>query len=365
MNRFIAGRLSLIVLSVASLVLVSALLVNWLDRARVNRVTIAAGSTTGESYLLSQALKAVMQRHYPNIELSILETGGTAESLALLEQGRVAMAAAQADVPVGAAARLIAVLYEDTFQLLVHKGSGIESVPDLRGKRVALATSGGQYQSFLHVAEHFGMASTDCTFVGASDDEADRMFLANQADAVFRVRALGNPAIVSLVRSGAVEFVPIQQAQAMQIKLAAFQPTLIPQGAYLGAPPIPPADLVSVGVQRTLLAHRDTSTDVVQAVTSTLLEARQELAEAIPRDRDEVRALLSQVKQPDTSIGLGPPIHLGAQQVLRQRQAGIRRTVRRLRGAAAHRRPVAGIVGMGAAAVVRATAEGSGRQVHA
>src|SRR5262245_37753056 len=235
MNRLIAGRLGLVGLTVASAALVGMLLLNWLDRARVNRITIAAGSTSGESYLLGLALKAVLERHHPNIELSIRETGGTAESLALLEQGRVAMAAAQADVPVGTAARLVAVLYADTFQLIVHKGSGIATVSELRGKRVALATSGGQYQSFLHVAEHFGLVPTDCTFVGASDDDADRMFLAHDADALFRVRALGNPAIMRLVRQGDVQFVPIQQAQAMQIRLAAFQPAVIPQGAYLGA----------------------------------------------------------------------------------------------------------------------------------
>ena len=56
------------------------------------------------------------------------------------------MAAAQADVPVGTAARLVAVLYEDTFQLIVHAASGITSFADLRGRRVALARTGGQYQ---------------------------------------------------------------------------------------------------------------------------------------------------------------------------------------------------------------------------
>src|SRR5262245_5926695 len=248
MNRLIAGRLGLVGLTVASAALVGMLLLNWLDRARVNRITIAAGSTSGESYLLGLALKAVLERHHPNIELSIRETGGTAESLALLESGRVAMAAAQADVPVGASARLVAVLYEDTFQLIVHKGSNITSVADLRGMRVALAKSGGQYQSFVHVAEHFGMTPSDCSFVGVDDSDADRAFLAREADAIFRVRALGNPAIAQLVRSGGVEFVPIHQAQAMQITLAAYRPSVIPQGAYRGAPPVPPLDLPSVGI---------------------------------------------------------------------------------------------------------------------
>lgn len=312
MSKFIGGTVGVIALSIVSVAIVGMLLLNWRERARVYHLTFAAGSPTGESYLLGKALETVIRRHHPNIDLTIRETGGTAESLALLEQGRVALAAAQADAPVGPSARLIAVLYEDTFQLLVHRGSGMRTVPDLRGKRVALARTGGQYQSFLHVAAHFGMEPSDCAFVGANDDDADRMFLAKQADALFRVRALGNPSIARLVRSADVEFVPIHQAQALQIRLAAFRPTIIPQGAYLGAPPIPPADLVSVGVQRTLLGHRDTSAEVVEAITSLLTEGRQELADAIPGDRDEVRALLSGVKRPDTPVGLGPAVHEGA-----------------------------------------------------
>jgi hypothetical protein len=157
------------------------------------------------------------------------------------------------------------------------------------------------------------MTAADFEFVGANDEQADRAFLSKKADAVFRVRAVGNPAIASLVRAGDAEFVPIPQAQAMQIQLAAFTPAVIPQGAYLGAPPIPASDLESVGVHRTLLAHRDASDDVVRAVTELLMEERQELADAIPTDRAEVRSLLAGVKPPETPRGLGPPVHDGAQ----------------------------------------------------
>src|SRR5262245_30969604 len=314
MGNFVRGKLGIILLTIVSIVIVAGLWINWRDRTRVYAITLAAGSPTGESYLLGQALKVVLHRRYPNIDLSIRQTGGTAESLALLEKGSVALAAAQADVPVGSNGRLVAILYEDAFQLIVHSGSDIRSIADLSGRRVALARSGGQYQSFLRVAEHFGMTSNDCRFVGTSDDDADRAVRAKEADAVFRVRALGNPAIANLVRLGDVEFVPIEQAQAMQIHLAAFRPSIVPKGTYRGAPPIPPTDLASVGVQRTLLAHRDASDDVVRVITALLMEGRQELADAIPDDRAEVRALLAGVKPPDAPHGLGPPVHPGAQQ---------------------------------------------------
>src|SRR5262245_47362135 len=192
------GRIGVIILTLVSATLAAALLLSIRERTKTRVVTVAAGAASGESYLLAQALKTVTEARYPNIHLSVVETAGTAENLRLLEQRRVEFAAAQADVPVGPSARIIAVLYDDTFQLLVHNTSSIHAFADLRGRRIALPQAGGQYQSFLSVAEHFGIGARDCTFVGADEDSSDRAFVSGEADAVFRVRALGNPAIVNL-----------------------------------------------------------------------------------------------------------------------------------------------------------------------
>src|SRR5262245_59887228 len=106
------ARLGVVALSVVSVAIGAALFLNWFENAREHRITIAAGAPSGESHLLSEALKAVVERHYPNIKVTVRQTGGSAESLQLLEQGKVAMAAAQADVPVGPTARWVAVLYQ-------------------------------------------------------------------------------------------------------------------------------------------------------------------------------------------------------------------------------------------------------------
>jgi TRAP-type uncharacterized transport system substrate-binding protein len=115
----------------------------------------------------------------------------------------------------------VAVLYDDTFQLLVAKESSFQSFVDLKARRIALAQSGGQYQSFLHVADHFGFHPDDFQFVGASDQAAGDAFLHGQADAIFRVRAIGDPSIQQLVQSGRVRFLPIAHAAAMKIKYPA------------------------------------------------------------------------------------------------------------------------------------------------
>ena len=68
------------------------------------------------------------------------------------------------------------------------------------------------------------------------------------------LKRLGNPSIQQLVQSGDVRFLPIAHAAAMKIKQPAFNPAVIPEGAYLGNPPVPDRDLPTVAVHRTLLA---------------------------------------------------------------------------------------------------------------
>src|SRR6201996_9631181 len=302
-------RLALAALSVA---VVAVLAFAWWQQSRTEHLTLAAGASSGESYILGRALKTVVERHYPKIRMTLLETGGTVENLNMLEDGRAQLATAQADIPAGPKARSVAVLYDDTFQLLVPKQSQATSLVELEGKRIALAQSGGQFQSFLHVADHFGLHKEDFQFVGAGDQDAGDAFQNGRADAIFRVRALGDPSIQQLVQSGKARFLPLEHAAAMKIKYPAFEAALIPIGAYLGNPPIPAQDFPTVAVHRTLLARDDANAAAIRAVTGVLIERRQELIRGVPANMTEVRLLLVQTRRPEQQSTIGSAPHPGA-----------------------------------------------------
>jgi uncharacterized protein len=295
-----------------SLTVITGLAVAFLQESRIQRLAVAAGSPSGESYILSNALKKVVERHDPKIRITLLETGGTVENLKMLEDGDAQLATAQADILPGPRARILAVLYDDTFQVLVLKDSPFRTFANLRGARIALANQGGQFQSFLRVAEHFGLHQGDFQFVGSSDEAADEAFSEGRAAAIFRVRALGNPSIERLVQSDNVRFLPIEHAAAMKINNPAFDPALIPEGAYLGSPPVPPQDLPTVAVHRTLLARDDANEAAIREITGVLMERRQEIMQEIPEQMTEVRLLLAQARRPETQAGLGPALHSGA-----------------------------------------------------
>ncbi|OLP17767.1 hypothetical protein BST81_15160 [Leptolyngbya sp. 'hensonii'] len=277
------------------------------ERNRVVRLTIAAGSQTGESYQLSQALAKVVARHRPKIQIQVLETEGTIQSLEVLQSGKAQMVAAQADIPAPEVARLVTFLFPDLFQLVVTEKSGIGQVPDLQGKRVGLPPKGGgQYASFLFLADHYRLNPEDPLFLPMpSETIADEAFRKKQVDAIFRVRPPGNRSILELVQKHGGRLIAIDQATAMKIRKPTIDTAFVPKGAYQGSPPIPATDLPTVAVQRLLLAHRDVDPEVVKEITAVMYEHRQDLMNEMP--------LAAYITPPNGTAATSMPIHPGAQ----------------------------------------------------
>lgn len=76
MARFDFHRVLQLVMGALSLGLIAGLLIVWWQRSRTEYLTLAAGAPSGESYILGNALKTVLERHYPKIRLTLLKAGG-------------------------------------------------------------------------------------------------------------------------------------------------------------------------------------------------------------------------------------------------------------------------------------------------
>jgi TRAP transporter TAXI family solute receptor len=296
--------------SFGTVVIIVGNIVNYLTPPHL---TLAAGDKTGESYIISEAIKKVIERR-TNIQIQVEETRGTTQNIEMLSTGKAQLAMAQVDVAaeeIGnvssqskANIRTVTLLYKDTFQLVV-KNPQINQFAQLKGKTIALAATGGQYQSFLTVAKHFGLSEKDFKITGLDSNDkpipgyndrfADKDFRENKADAVFRVRAIGNKSIANLVNNYQGKLISIPQAEAMKIKQPAFEAAIIPQGAYRGNYPVPNTNLSTVAISRLLLANDQVDANIIRKLIQTIYENRQEIANEIPLDHAEVKPLISSI----------------------------------------------------------------------
>lgn len=283
-------------------------------RNRQHRLVLAAGSKTGESYILAKAIEQVVEKQSPRIQIEVQETKGTTENLEKLAKQEAALAMAQADVPAADNARTVAIVYSDNFQLLVQGSSSIKTFTDLKGKRIGLPQKGGQYDSFKQIAAHFGLTEKDFTFIGADDQSTEVAFQQKQVDATFRVRAIGNSQVADLIKNHNARLIPIDQAEAMRLKHPAFESAKIPKGSYKGSDPVVPADdLATISVQRLLVADDRIDPDIIKQITQTINENRRDIQALIPKEVINAAPLVSSLRRPDTTGGTGIPVHSGAQ----------------------------------------------------
>ena len=282
-----------------------------LERNQVHRLSIATGSSQGQYFAFSQALAEVVSRHAPNLRIDPITTAGSVENMELLESRNVDLALTQNDTPATTSARAVAVLFPELLHIIAAPDSGIETLSDLRDRRIALMPEGsGSYALFWQLAEHYGLTPETLDHIALPSAEADAAFLSGEVDALSKVIALGNSNTAILLQQTQSSLISVEQVAALQITQPFLTSQTFPQGAYGGNPPIPRQDVPAVAVQAILMSHRDTNPQLIRELTRVLNEHRSELIALHPGS--------SSIPVPTFSNNFGVPVHSGAESYYKQ-----------------------------------------------
>ena len=301
-----------LVIILTSLALVAGLAYYFAQFAPKAVLVIGAGAASGEAYHFAQAIKAVAEMEYPELTIQVQETKGSEENMALLENGTIDLATVQGDIiqsdlNAASSARIVSILYEDIFQLIVHPNSGIRSFADLPEKSIALPRKGGgQWQSFWFIADHYGINEKDIMTFELNARQADVALINNEIDAIFRVRSPRNTNIQALVDQGVANLVSINQAASLALKQPACKVTELPPGAYSAKFMVPESALTTLAVDRYLLASKNAPDKAIAAVARMLSEHQLALRNHTP--------LAGFIHRPTIEEGTLIPVHGGALQ---------------------------------------------------
>lgn len=295
-RRFVLVMIALLGLALASF---------WYwQTSREYTLLVAAGQKSSQAFQIAEALRKVITRHYPEIKIEVFETRGSLHNAKLLDEGAVQLATLQADQATGSSARLLAELYPDTFQIVVRGDSGIRSISDLIGKRIALPPEqSGEYEAFWFLASYYSLTNESLRAFTGTERTTDWLLMNGDVDALFRIRAPGDRSILRLIQKVNGRIIPIPQAAAIQLRHPALEAGSIPVGSYKGRPAIPGSDEQTISVKQLLLAREQVPPDVVAKVASVLFEHRRELMEVVP--------IAGQITTPDASGQTLVPIHAG------------------------------------------------------
>nr|WP_306268333.1 TAXI family TRAP transporter solute-binding subunit [Pararhizobium sp. IMCC3301] len=206
--------------------------------------------------------------------------------------------------------RTIAALFQEDIHLVALKDSGINSVADLKGKRVSLDEPGsGTFVDAKLILEANGLSSDDVTAEALKGGAASEALRNGKIDAFFVVAGYPTGSLVELASAADIKLVPIdgEGAQALSDKYGFFSRSEIPAGTYEG---VDATATVAVGAQWFTSAKEDE--ELIYQITKALWN--EESRELLNVGHAKGKAITM-----ETALdGVGVPLHPGAERFYKE-----------------------------------------------
>jgi TRAP transporter TAXI family solute receptor len=172
-------------------------------------------------------------------------------------------------------------LYPNVLQLASLEGSGVESLPDLVGRRVSVGAPGsGTEVGARTLLEANGIDYEDFRPQRLNFNETANGIRDGTVDAGFWSAGPPTSSIMDLATARDIRLVPISDEEVE--RTAALDPTVrrdvIPGGSYQGED----ADVLSLSTPNLLLVRADMDEELAYTLIRELLEAHDELAQVHP-----------------------------------------------------------------------------------
>ena len=265
----------------------------------------------------------IYTENLPGINASAQSTAGSLFNCGAVQRGQADVGFTMADVAYQAynrgtdvdpepyrRIRAMALFYDNVVQLVTYRDSAIDTVLDLRGKRVGVGAPGsGTEFNARRVLEGHGLEYSDIRADYLSFSEIAQQLKNRTIDAGFINASYPVSAIMDLDASVGVKLVPIEpaRAEAIQSLDPNYFPTVLPGGTYKSIP----ADLATMGVTNLVICREGLEDELVYELTRLLFEKRDEL-----ETTHQAATGLSITRWRDATI----PLHPGAERFFKEQE---------------------------------------------
>lgn len=233
-------------------------------------IRMTAGDQRGRRAEVARALRAEAERR--GVEVELVPAIGSQDALARVQRHELDAALVQGGLEPSPDVREVAALALEPLHLLVRRDAGIESIVDLRGRRVNLAPPrSGTRRLALDVLQLAGLRpGRDFEETALGYEDLEEMDPSELPDAIFHVSALPSPVAAFMVHERGFRLLPLPMAASVALRNVAVQEGHIPAYAYGAAPPTPPEDVPTLSTRMLLVAHRDTPDEVVKRLLESI-----------------------------------------------------------------------------------------------
>ncbi|OOR92828.1 C4-dicarboxylate ABC transporter substrate-binding protein [Moraxella caviae] len=283
------------------------------DALQTKFVTVGTGGASGPYNIIGTSLTETYAKLF-GVNAKTQTTGASVENLNLLAQKKLEMAFVMSDALSEAVAGTgnftakidnvsqVASLYPNYVQIVASGKSGIKSIEDLKGKRVAVGAQGsGVEVATRALLEGFGITYADIKVDYLGYAEAADGLKSGKLDAAFLTSGIPNSSLMELEQGFDLQLVsvPTEQLKEVAKTKSFFIPMDIPANTYGNAQAVPTAAILNA-----LVVRSDISDDDVYKLTKAFFENLDTLKNAHQAAND--------ISVANAQNGLVAPLHAGA-----------------------------------------------------
>lgn len=279
-------------------------------------LNIGSGGTAGTYFPLAGGLAEIWNKNIAGVNASAQSTGASVANLNLLSKGKVEVIFVQNDTAYYAMKgqeifadkpmpnlRGMLTLYPETVQIISMADSGINTVADLRGKRVAIGAAGsGVEANARQILAAAGLTYDDIKPRYLSFSEAASNLKDRNIDAGFMTAGYPTAAVQDISSQQGVKLINIDRetiAKLMQL-YPFYTATMIPAGTYNGVS----QDVSTVSVMAMLAVDAKLDEMLVKEMLATIFTQRDRLIAAHKKGE--------MITKESARMGMSIPLHPGA-----------------------------------------------------
>jgi TRAP transporter TAXI family solute receptor len=290
-------------------------------QAAAGELRIMTGPQGGSWYPLGGAIAEILKKEVPGTTASVLPGAGII-NIQGVETGRTEIGFGNSVSTVDALAgrqpfkapaknvRQLATLYLQYFQVAVLEDSGIKSVPDLKGKSIAVQPRGNTGEQMTReLLQVYGLSYKDMAKVShVSYNDAVALLKDGHAQVFTLITTVPAAAILDLASSRKIRMLSVPDSKFRELlKInSGYARREIPKGTYPGVD----YDVEAFGTYTHLMIRGDLPDDLVYSITK-----------ALAKNVDALGAVVKDVKGlnvKEMAFDVGVPYHPGALKFYRE-----------------------------------------------
>lgn len=281
-------------------VLLMVAIVGCSPKTETTYISIATGGTSGTYFPLGGALAKIFNEKVSNVSANAQSTGASVENVGLVAGGEAELAFIQNDITYYAFTgtevydgkdkvtniRGLAMLYPEVIQIVATKDSGITSVEDLKGKKVAIGAPGSGTEAnarqilAAHNLQYSDLGKADFLSFGEAADQLKN----KQLDAAFVTAGLPTSAITEVAQTSDIVIVPIEAAKIAELasQYPFYAEVTVPAGTYRNQD----QDVKTTAVMAMLVVNEKLDENLAYELTKSIFENRQIIIDTHSRGND-------------------------------------------------------------------------------